>query len=126
MPTNPLRRYFRHGFLPQIAAFEACVRHGSVTRAAEELCLAQPTVSCLVRKLSDTLGGPLLAARNRRMEPTALGLEALALCEEFLPAIERFDARLAALRAADGIIGPPFERNESHGPEPAFKENPHP
>ena len=35
-----------------VVAFEACVRHGSVTRAAEELSLAQPTVSCLVRKLS--------------------------------------------------------------------------
>jgi DNA-binding transcriptional LysR family regulator len=121
MSRNPLRRYFRHGFFPQLAAFEACVRHGSVTRAAEELCLAQPTVSCLVRKLSETLGGPVLASRNRRMEPTLLGLQALALCEELLPAFERFDRRLAGLR----IIGDPSERNDDHGPEPACQENPH-
>jgi DNA-binding transcriptional LysR family regulator len=126
MSRNPLRRYFRHGFFPQLVAFEACVRHGSVTRAAEELCLAQPTVSCLIRKLSDTLGGPVLATRNRRMEPTALGLEALVLCEELLPAIERFDRRLSGLRGADGIIEGPTVAKASHGAEPASQENPYP
>ncbi len=126
MSRNPLRRYFRHGFFPQLVAFEACVRHASVTRAAEELCLAQPTVSCLIRKLSDTLGGPVLATRNRRMEPTPLGLQALALCEELLPAIERFDRRLAALRDGEGIIDTPAASKAIHGPEPASQENPYP
>ncbi len=58
MPRARLRRYFRHGFFPQLLAFEACVRQGSVTRAAEELSLAQPTVSCLIRKLTETIGAP--------------------------------------------------------------------
>ena len=78
MTRARLRRYFRHGFFPQLVAFEACVRHGSVTRAAEELSLAQPTVSCLVRKLSETVGAPVLESRARRMEPTAVGQELLA------------------------------------------------
>ena len=126
MSRNPLRRYFRHGFFPQLAAFEACVRHGSVTRAAEELCLAQPTVSCLIRKLSDTLGGPVLATRNRRMEPTLLGLEALTLCEEVLPAFSRFDERLGVLRMSGGIIEGRDATNAPHAPEPPRPENPHP
>lgn len=126
MFRNPLRRYFRHGFFPQLVAFEACVRHGSVTRAAEELCLAQPTVSCLIRKLSDTLGGLVLVTRNRRMEPTALGLEALVLCEELLPAIERFDRRMRDGRAAEGMIEGPFVPKATHGPQPASEENPQP
>lgn len=126
MSRNPLRRYFRHGFFPQLAAFEACVRHGSVTRAAEELCLAQPTVSCLIRKLSDTLGGPVLASRNRRMEPTLLGLEALTLCEEVLPAFSRFDERLGALRMSGGIIEGRDEPDALHAPEPSRPENPQP
>ena len=68
MARIPLRRFFRHGFLPQLMAFEACVRLGSVTRAAEELSLAQPTVSCMLRKLSDTAGGPVTVIRDRRVD----------------------------------------------------------
>jgi hypothetical protein len=94
MPRARLRRYFRHGFLPQLMAFEACVRHGSVTRAAEELSLAQPTVSCMLRKLSDTLGGPVTVMRDRRIEPSALGFELLQLSREMMQALERFEHRL--------------------------------
>ena len=86
-----LRRYFRHGMLPQLLAYEACIRHGSVTRAAEELALAQPTVSCLIKKLSTTMGGPLTMSRDRRIEPTALGAEVLVLCHEVIAALQRFD-----------------------------------
>jgi hypothetical protein len=88
-----LRRYFRHGMLPQLIAFEACVRHGSVTRAAEELSLAQPTVSCLIRKLSETLGAPVTQMRDRRIEPTGLGRDVLALCHEVFASFERFDVK---------------------------------
>jgi len=88
-----LRRYFRHGMLPQLLAYEACIRHGSVTRAAEELSLAQPTVSCLIKKLSTTMGGPLTTTRDRRIEPTALGHEVIGLCHEMIDALGRFDAR---------------------------------
>src|SRR4051812_37103206 len=58
------RRFFRHGLLTQLIAFEACLRLGGVTRAAEELCLAQPTVSGLLKRLSDTFGAPLMHARG--------------------------------------------------------------
>jgi DNA-binding transcriptional LysR family regulator len=93
LPRNPMRRYFRHGLLPQLVALEACVRLGSVTRAADELCLAQPTVSCMLRKLADTFGGPLTVVRERRVEATALGLEVLGLAEDVIAAFERFDER---------------------------------
>ena len=93
MDNAKLRRYFRHGMFPQLIAFEACIRHGSVTRAAQELSLAQPTVSCLIKKLSDTLGGPVTMSRDRRIEPTPLGVEVLALCHELFEAFESFDAR---------------------------------
>lgn len=99
MPRSRLQKYFRHGMLPQLIAFEACIRHGSVTRAAAELSLAQPTVSCLVKKLSGTLGAPLTVARDRRIEPTPLGVEVLALCHELFDAFERFE-----LRGHDGAL----------------------
>lgn len=108
------RRYFRHGFFPQLVAFEACVRHASVTRAAEELSLAQPTVSCLVRKLSEAVGAPVLEARARRMEPTAVGRELLALCDDLFDAVERFDERRAVLaEAAAGAAPAPPERPDA-------------
>jgi DNA-binding transcriptional LysR family regulator len=93
MSNARLRRYFRHGMFPQLIAFEACIRHGSVTRAAFELSLAQPTVSCLVKKLSDTLGAPVTMSRERRIVATPLGEELLALCHELFGAFEQFDAR---------------------------------
>src|SRR5690349_17573708 len=55
MPLATLRRYFRHGLFPQLVVFEAVARLGSVTRAANELHLAQPTVSMQLKKLSQTL-----------------------------------------------------------------------
>ena len=56
MPKSRIRRYIRHGMLPQLAVFEAVCRLGSYTRAAEELFIAQPTVSTQMKKLADTLG----------------------------------------------------------------------
>ena len=93
MPRARLRRFFRHGFLPQLMAFEATVRLGSVTRAADELALAQPTVSCMLRKLSDTLGGPVTVIRDRRVEATELGRELITLCHDMFRAMERYEER---------------------------------
>jgi hypothetical protein len=107
MPRPRLRRFFRHGFLPQLLAFEACVRLGSVTRAAEELCLAQPTVSCMLRKLSDSVGGPVTTIRDRRVEPTALGEQLLALCRDVMQSLERFDDRREQAAGYDPVALPP-------------------
>jgi DNA-binding transcriptional LysR family regulator len=90
-----MRRYFRHGFLPQLIAFEACVRLGSVTRAAEELSLAQPTVSCLLRKLSDAVGEPVTIVRDRRVRATPAGESLLLLHAEVGDAFARFEARFS-------------------------------
>ena len=95
MASARYRKFFRHGFLPQLMAFEACVRLGSVTRAAEELSLAQPTVSCMLRKLADTVGGPVTQMRERRVEASALGEELLLLAHDMFRALGRFEERRA-------------------------------
>ncbi len=59
------RRYRRHGMSPRLAAFEAVVRLGSATRVAEALCIAQPTLSGHLRKLSEALGVSLFEPRGR-------------------------------------------------------------
>ena len=98
MPRAKLRRYFRHGLLPQLIVFEAVARLGSVTRAAEELHLAQPTVSMQLKKLAETLQIQLFEQRGRRLFLTPGGEEARRLAEEVLALFSRAEERLAPFR----------------------------
>jgi DNA-binding transcriptional LysR family regulator len=98
MSRAKLRRYFRHGLFPQLMVFEAVARLGSVTRAAEELHLAQPTVSLQLKKLSDTLELPLFEQRGRRLHLTPAGEELKPLCAELFEVFARAEARLSLLR----------------------------
>jgi len=112
--TNPpgsptLRRYFRHGTLPQLAAFEATIRLGSASRAAQALCIAQPTVSGHLRKLGDALDVRLFEVRGKRLVPTAAALALLEAAHEVSAALARCERTLAALRrplAADDASSP--------------------
>jgi len=99
MPRPALRRYFRHGLFPQLMVFEAVARRQSVTRAAEELHLAQPTVSTQLKKLSETLGLTLFEQRGRGLQLTVAGRELQSACADLVALIERTEERLAALRA---------------------------
>ncbi|MGE4222316.1 MAG: transcriptional activator NhaR [Vicinamibacterales bacterium] len=54
--------------------FWTVVREGSVSRAAEHLRLAQPTVSAQIKLLERALGEPLLERQGRRVVPTEVGL----------------------------------------------------
>ena len=103
MTTTPpsrtrLRRYVRHGTLPQLAALEAVVRLGSATRAAEALCIAQPTLSGHLRKLSDALGVRLFETRGKRLVPTDAALTVLRAAHEVSGALERCEEALAVHR----------------------------
>jgi DNA-binding transcriptional LysR family regulator len=98
MQRGTLRRYLRHGMLPQLRVLEAVARHGSFTRAAEELHMAQPTVSLHIKKLTQTIGTPLLEHVGKRMHPTAAGRALCAACEEILSSFARFDDTLSDLR----------------------------
>ena len=99
MPRTKLRRYFRHGLLPQLIVFEAVARLGSVTRAAEALCLAQPTVSMQLKKLAATLEVALFEQRGRCLQLTAGGAALRESCLEVFAAFHRIDERLAAFRS---------------------------
>jgi DNA-binding transcriptional LysR family regulator len=98
MSRARLRRYFRHGLFPQLIVFEAVARLGSVTRAAEELHLAQPTVSTHLKKLSQTLELRLLEQQGRGVRLTPAGEELKVLCAELFQFFASADQRLAAFR----------------------------
>ncbi len=104
MPRPALRRYFRHGLFPQLMVFEAVARRRSVTRAAEELHLAQPTVSTQLKKLSETVGLTLFEQRGRGLQLTPAGRELQAACEDLFGLIERTEEQLAALRAPQADV----------------------
>jgi DNA-binding transcriptional LysR family regulator len=69
-----------------------------VTRAAEELHLAQPTVSTQLRKLSDALGLNLLEWRGRDLYLTPAGRELQACCADLAEMFGGIDERLAPHR----------------------------
>ena len=98
MSKSRSRRYIRHGMLPQLAVFEAVSRLGSYTRAAEELFIAQPTVSTQMKKLADTLGVPLVEQSGKRLEITEAGRELGSACADIFARLERLEERLLTLR----------------------------
>ena len=96
--TQRLRRYLRHGTMPQLAAFDAVLKLGSVTRAADTLCVAQPTVSGHLRKLSETLGLALFKPQGRQLAPTPAALVLQAAVDQVFEALARVETELEALR----------------------------
>ena len=96
--SPPLRRYFRHGTLPQLAAFEATIRLGSASRAAQALCIAQPTVSGHLRKLGEALDVCLFEIRGRCLVPTAAAQALLEATHEVSAALTRCEQALVTLR----------------------------
>ncbi len=97
-----IRRYLKHGTLPQLRVFEASARLGSLTRAAEELHMAQPTASVQVKKLADTVGMPLFEQVGRRIYLTDAGERLYAGCQEVFRALAVIEQQLNEMRAVEG------------------------
>ena len=91
-------RYFRHGLFPQLIVFEAVARLGSATRAAQELHLAQPTVSTQLGKLSRALDLTLHVPDGRGLRLTEAGQALAASCSELLELVERTERTLSPYR----------------------------
>jgi len=98
MPQSKIRRYIKHGTLPQLSVFEAVARLGSYTRAGEELYMAQPTVSVQIKKLTETVGLPLFEQVGRRVHLTDGGRELYATCQEIFKNLATVEDRFASLR----------------------------
>lgn len=77
--------------LRQLVYFDAVVRYGGFTRAAQQLLVAQPAISAQVQRLETELGTPLLARTTRRVTLTHAG-------ELFLPRVRRVLAELDSAR----------------------------
>lgn len=82
----------------QLRLFEAVARLGSVTRAAEEQCVVQPTVSLQLKQLAEQVGLPLFEQIGRRLHLTEAGRELQATCSELFETWSRFEMRIADLK----------------------------
>jgi DNA-binding transcriptional LysR family regulator len=99
MQNGRIRRYFRHGTLTQMRVFEAVARLGNFTRAGEEVHMAQSTVSLHVKKLSETVGAPLLEQTGKRIRLTSAGEEVYATCKRVFESFTDLEATLTDIRA---------------------------
>lgn len=84
-----------HATLHQLKVFEATARHGSFTRAAEELFLTQPTVSMQVKQLTKAIGLPLFEQVGKRLYLTDAGRELFSTCKEIFDKLEQLEMKVA-------------------------------
>ncbi len=84
--------------LHQLKVFEATARHGSFTKAAEELYITQPTVSSQVKQLTKAIGLPLFEQIGKRFYLTDAGRELLKTCQEIFDRLDNFEMKVADLK----------------------------
>jgi LysR family transcriptional regulator, low CO2-responsive transcriptional regulator len=87
-----------HATLHQLKVFEATARHGSFTRAAEELFLTQPTVSMQVKQLTKAIGLPLFEQVGKRLYLTDAGRELYSTCQEIFQRLDQLEMSVANLK----------------------------
>lgn len=85
---------------PGLVAFDAVLRHASVTRAADELGLTQSAVSHRLRGLEAHFGTPLLERLNPGLRPTPAGERLARDVAPLLETLAGLHERVSGERAA--------------------------
>ncbi|MGV6810991.1 MAG: LysR family transcriptional regulator [Brevirhabdus sp.] len=88
----------------QMRLFESVARHGSITRAAEEVSLTQPSVSMQIKTLEEKIGLQLMQRNGRSVQLTGAGIEVAEASKEILQRMTEMRVKLAAMR--DDVAGP--------------------
>jgi len=88
----------RYTTLRQLQIFEAIVRLGSFTRAAEELFVTQPTVSMQIKKLSDSLGLALFEQVGRNVRTTEAGRELYGSVRRIFETLSNLEMKISDLK----------------------------
>lgn len=101
MPHSRIQRYLKHGTLPQLSVFEASARLNSFTRAAEELHMAQPTVSVQIKKLTETVGLPLFEQIGKQIFLTDPGRHLYTYCQEVFRTLASLEDTMADIRGLE-------------------------
>ena len=86
-----------------LRAFLAVARHANITRAAQELNLAQSSVSDQIRALEDEMGAKLFDRLNAGLVPTQAGHALMQYAEEIVALEREAKATLAAMNGSAAI-----------------------
>jgi|Tabmets5t2r1_1033131.scaffolds.fasta_scaffold05014_2 DNA-binding transcriptional LysR family regulator len=89
--------------LRHLRLVKAIAEEGSITRAATTLGSTQPAVTRLLRRLENTLGGPLFVRSRDGVEPTSLGKLVIARAQAVLPVIDSLRSDVEASKLAGPV-----------------------
>ncbi len=92
------RLYAHIGTFRQLELLLEVHETGSIKAAAENLHLAQPTVSMQLKKLSDAIELPLYEQVGKKLRFTEAGLKVVDTAQQVLGQIEKLDMDLANLK----------------------------
>lgn len=88
--------YYKNNRLKQLRAFHQVVRAGSISRAADRLCLSQPSVSLQLQALERELGVILFERRGPHLRLTPEGETLYRLAEPLVEGIDKLHETFAA------------------------------
>ncbi len=97
MPLPHSRFHARLGTFRQLEIFVKFAETGSISQTAQDLHLAQPSVSIQLKKLADNLDVSLLEQVGRKLYLTDAGRELYASALEIFDAVGRLESRLGSL-----------------------------
>jgi len=90
--------------LRQLRYFTRIVEAGNITRAAEQLHVAQPALGMQIRQLEDSLGVELLSRHSRGVAPTRAGQALYERACEILGLVEEAELQVAAAGRFDNAV----------------------
>ncbi len=91
----------RHLSFRLLQVFVTVVQHASVSAAARQLHLTQPTVSLQLKRLRELVGEPLLEQVEGQWRTTDAGLELYRAARDVMSRFEDFDDYLSSLRGGE-------------------------
>lgn len=89
-------------------------QEGNITRAAQKLHIAQPSISQTIRVAEEELGGPLFQRHSRPLKPTYIGERYLATAQEILRLRDRLFDELEDINSGLGgkiVVGVSLRRS---------------
>ena len=90
--------------LTKLRYFYAVAKHGHVTRAAEEIHIAQPALTKAIKLLEEELGVPLFYKRGRNIYPTVFGEYLKNKLDALLPQLDGIPEELNALKEQESRV----------------------
>lgn len=91
----------RRASLHQLRLFSALARHGSMTRAAEEMHMTTAAFSIQVKQLSETCGMPLHEVSGRKLKLTEAGRLVAGAAQDMIERLDHLGMELAELQGLE-------------------------